>query len=461
LRELNSLRKERIMNEYENEIELIDYLNVIWKRKWLILIPTFILVILVAVISFLLPKKWEVDAIIQPSKLFTQDSQGRFEEIVVVDPKQVAGQINQESYNNIIAAELNIDIRDFPELKAENLKDTNLVRVTVREKDVQKAKVILSSLYKNLKKDFDKKIDVEIKGLDTQIAVNQNNIKQNDIAIKDNENQIAFRRLQIKDKENEIKTKENEIKKRNYDIQLKDLDIQSKEIEKDKIKKEIESSQNKLKISEERVKSILEEMKSVKARIDEIDAQLRNALAEKKQNSDAVGLLLYSNEVQQNLRYYNTLDEKLSTEKITQENLNLDIRDKEEQLRQMDNQIKQVNTQKDTIKTEIDNILTAIAVIKTEIEKINNQIESIKNEIEKIKNTINNLQNEIKLFEERKLRFDYTQLVKAPTGSLYPVSPKKKVNVLIAGILGLVVFTMLAFFIEYIEKQKIAKGERP
>lgn len=448
------------MNEYK-EVELIDYLNVIWKRKWLIIIPTLILALSTGIYSFFLPRIWEVDAIIQPSKLFTQDTQGKFEEILVIDPKQVAGQINHDSYNNILAAELKIDIRKFPKLKAENLRDTNLVRVVIREKDVERAKSILNSLYKNLKKDFDKRIEVEIRGLDTQIAVNQNAIKQQEIGIKDNENQIALTKLQIKDRENEIKTKENEIKKRNYDIQLKDLDIQSREIEKDRIKKEIESAQNKLKISEDRVKSILEEMKNVKARIDELDEQLRKALAERKQGTDAVGLLLYSNEVQQNLHYYNTLDEKLSIEKITQENLNLEIRDKEEQLRQIDNQVKQINTQKDTIKTEIDNILTGIAVIKTEIEKINNQIVNIKNEIEKIKNTINNLQSEIKLLEDKKLRLDYAQLVKEPTASFSPVAPRKRKNVLIAGILGGIIFTMLAFFLEYLEKQKTIYREKP
>jgi len=37
-------RREDIMNEYEDEIVLMDYPNVLWKRKWLIIIPTFVLV---------------------------------------------------------------------------------------------------------------------------------------------------------------------------------------------------------------------------------------------------------------------------------------------------------------------------------------------------------------------------------------------------------------------------------
>ena len=447
------------MNEYEKEIELIDYLNVIWKRKWLIIIPTFFLVVVVGVISFLLPKQWEIDAIIVPSKFLIQTEQGAFEEVLVIEPKQIASQINEATYDILIAAELNLDIRKFPKLKADNIRDTKLVRISIKEENAEKAKLILYSLFNHLKREIDKKIDVETKGLDTQVVLKENSIKQNEISIKDHNNQIALKNLQIKDKENEIKTKENEIKRKNNNLQLKDLDIQSKEIEKDRIKKEIESFHNKLKISEERVKSIMDEMKAVKKRIDELDEQQRKALNEKKQDGDAISLLLYSNEVHQNLRYYNTLDEKLSNEKITQENLYLAIRDKEEQLRQIDNQILQINTQKDTIKTEIDDIMTEIVVIKTEIEKIKNTIKTVKNEIEKIKNTINTQETEIRLLEDKKARIDYTQLIKEPTSSLYPVSPRKKLNVMIAGILGLFVFTMLAFFLEYLKKQRVeSKG---
>jgi len=61
---------------------------------------------------------------------------------------------------------------------------------------------------------------------------------------------------------------------------------------------------------------------------------------------------------------------------------------------------------------------------------------------------------EIDNLNERKGRLDYAQLIKEPTSSLYPVSPKKKLNVLIASILGLMAFTMLAFFLESLEKHK-------
>ncbi len=110
------------MDEHKNEIELIDFLNVLWKRKWIIIAPTFLFVIAVGIISFLSPPKWEVDAIIVPSKFLIKTGGGQFKEALVVEPKLIAGQINQAVYNNIIAAELNMDIRKIPRLKAENLE---------------------------------------------------------------------------------------------------------------------------------------------------------------------------------------------------------------------------------------------------------------------------------------------------------------------------------------------------
>ena len=377
------------MKEQYDEIELMDILLVIWKRKWLIILPTLLCVIAAGVYSFLLPQKWEVDAIIQPSKLFIQNEQGEFQEVLVTDPNQITGQINGASYDRLISAELNVELRKFPKLKAETLRNTNLVRVSIREEDTQKAESILLSLFKHLKVELDRKVDVEMKGIDTKITENENLIKLKEFNIKDALNGIKM-----------------------------------EEIEKNKMRQEILSAKNKLKISEEREKNILEEMKTVKQRIDEIEAQQKEALAQKKEESEAISLLLYSNEVQNNFRYFNILDEKLSNEKIIRENLDLFIKERKESIKISDT-----------------------------------QIEKLKIGIDKIKNEMDNTKNDISLLRERKGQIDYAQLIKEPTPSLYPVSPRKKLNVAIAGILGLMIFTILAFFIEYIEKHKEESGK--
>jgi capsular polysaccharide biosynthesis protein len=332
------------MNEFENEKELIDYINVIWKRKWLIIIPTFILVIAVGVYSFLLPPVWEVNALIQPGKYIVQTEGGTYKEILVADPKQITGQINEASYNNIIAAELNLDIREFPKLKADNIRDTKLVRISIKENDVEKAKLILYSLFNHLKRELDKKVDVEIKGIDSK--------------------------------------------------------IKSKEIENLRIEEEIKAHKNKLNIVKQRKKEIEEEVIDIRKRVEALEKEQSSSLKkEKRSESESLAMLLYSNEIQQSLRYHNTLNELLSSKKIQEENINLEMKNKEKRIKQLEN--------------EIDNL------------------------------------------SERKGRIDYTQFIQEPTSSLSPVSPKKKQNVTIAGVLGLFIFTILAFFIEYLEKQKV------
>jgi capsular polysaccharide biosynthesis protein len=370
------------MNIRQQGPQLMDSLNVIRKRKWLILVPTLFLVIAVAVIDFLLPPKFEVDIVFQPSQFLVQTELGEFKEVVATDPKQIADQINEHSYDSVIAAALKIDLRKFPRLRASDLRDMKLVRVVILEKDVEKAKSILAYIYGYLKKDLDKKAEVELIGLDAQIAVQQNLIKQTELVIKDNLNEIKLQ-----------------------------------EIGKNKTRQEIFSVANKLKISEERINGLSAEMKSVKARIDELEDLLKGALAEKKEGTDAISLLLYSNEVQNNLRYYNTLDEKLSNEKISQENLNLSAKERSEELKRLDTEIAKLNT-----------------------------------EIDKNKNRIENVNTEITRLTGRKGRIDKTQLIKEPTSSLDAVAPRKMIHFLLAIILGLLGLTTLALFKEYVDK---------
>ena len=274
------------MNEYEDKIELMNYLNVLWKRKWIIIIVTFLFIAAAVVISFLSPTEWEVGKIFLPNKLVIRTQEGQLHVFPFVKAHVTIKIINQGEYNNIIATELGLDIKDFPILKAKEFKDSYWVRVfikEIKEKEIEKAKLILHSLCDQLKRELGKMVDAEIIRIDSQ--------------------------------------------------------INSKEIEKSILEEEINAYKNKLNI--------------IKQRKDEI--------------------------------------------------INLEIKDKE--------------------------IL-----------------------INQIENEINNL-NEIKggIYNAR--------LIKEPTVFVSPIYPKKLFNVLIAASLGFIISIMLAFFLEYLEKQKIkSKG---
>jgi len=371
--------------EHNEEINLMEYLEVLWRRKWMIIIPTILISIAVGIWSFLQTPVWEIDALVQPSIFFVQAENGQLTEALVVDPKQIASQINQQAYSGLITAELNLNPRTLFTIKAENLKDTKLVRIWARDSNIDRGIKILNALFHHLKSELDKKIDVEIKRLDTQIASNENAIKQNEFTIKDKFNEIKL------------------------------LDIQ-----KTKTRQEISTDENRIKISEERAKNVSEEMRSVKERIDALEEQLKKTLGEQRQTGESIGLLLYMSYVQNNLQYYNTLDEKLSGEKNLQESLQLEIKGKTENLKEIDT-----------------------------------QIEKCKNDVDKISNPMENIKKQIELLTERKLRIDFAQLIKDPTPSLAPVLPKKRKNVMMAGLFALIVFVFLAFFLDYLKKWKL------
>lgn len=326
----------------EKGIELIDYLKVIWNKKWLIIIGTVLFVFLAAGIRLSLKPAYEIDAIIQPGKLFIEEASGNLKEVVIEEPQQIADRINHESFNASIAVSLGMDLRVWPKIKAERIPETLLARAWMRSSDIEKAKKILGQLIVLIKEDIDKKIDTEMKNIDASIKTN--------------------------------------------------------EIEIDKLKKEIEIFKNKLKILGEREKEILREMKDTRARIEKIETDQLEALKrEKRSESETLGMLLYSNEIQASLRYNNTLDELLSMKKLEEENINLEIK---------------------------------------------------KNE-----GSIDNANNAIMNLKERKGRMDYTKVVKQPTSSVTPVSPGLKLVVLLAGCLGLVGFVLFAFFVDYLQRK--------
>ncbi|OQA54185.1 MAG: LPS O-antigen length regulator [Candidatus Omnitrophica bacterium ADurb.Bin277] len=343
-------------------VDLTEYILVSWKHRWWILIATAALAVAAGVLSYFLPKVWEVEAIVVPSKFLVQTQTGEFKEILVVNPGQVANQISEGSYDALIAAEMNIDFKKSPRLKSDNIRNTNLVRVSVRVREPQKGREILLALFNHLKSDFDKKIDVEFSNINNQIDQRESSILEGN------------------------------------------LKIDSQKIEKDRIRQDIVADRNKMAISEQRIADVQEEMKSVRTRIAELDELQRKTLAEHKDETETLALLLYSNEVQQNIRYMNSLEDKVSSERVNVENLSYLIKSKEQLMRQIDNQVDQI---------QID---------------------------------LNDAKNDIRLLEDKKNRIDYSQLVKEPISSSGPVSPRKTMIVLVAGFIGFCLSSAIFFF---------------
>lgn len=331
------------------EMELADYLEIIWKKKWLVLAGTFVFVLITVLFTTLMRPVYEIDSIIQPGKFFVRNQSGHFEEVVVEDPVQIADKVKHRSYNMQIAANLNVNLSNIPFINAEHFRDTLLTRVWIRDPRVELSKKVLQSLVNLIKSEIDEKVEIEFAGIDSN--------------------------------------------------------IKTEEIEKERRLNEIEIIKKKLQIIGQRKKDILDEMKTVRKRIEMLEEeQLKVLKNEDKGEAVSLGLLLYSTEVEQSFRTHDVLNEKLSQEKLKEEDANSAL---------------QAET-------------SAIA----------------------------NIDNRIAILAELKGRIDYTKIVKAPQSSLSPVWPNRSFLAMVAFLLGLLVFIPLAFLINYIESKKIILKEK-
>jgi len=114
--------------EYKEEIDLRDYINIIIKRKKLILIVFFVSVIVTAVVSFLMPQIYQSIAMIQNGVI----------DGPLVKKSEVEEMIKFYTFLNPITEELKLktDIERLKKaIKVEEIKDTDFLRFKVEYRD--------------------------------------------------------------------------------------------------------------------------------------------------------------------------------------------------------------------------------------------------------------------------------------------------------------------------------------
>jgi uncharacterized protein involved in exopolysaccharide biosynthesis len=324
----------------EDEIDLRDYINVIIKKKKLILGIFLASVIFTAIISFLMPKIYDISMLIEPSVLGVTDGGS----ILYLDsPENIKAKIENKVFELKIIKGLDL----YPKINALNLKvsqpaDSSLIKVNVEKqaKDIKLGIKILNQLFVELSNVYGSVVESKKNNMEKQISIISNNIE----------------------------TKNNGIN----------------------------LAQQQLKLLDEREPGLLDEITNTKSNMDKLLSK-RDILLDKTTQADDMSSLLYSNTIQQNIAYFNRLQNELTNLRV----------------------------QKESIKTNIENLENDISNIKIEIEKLNLSKDNIHN----------------------------IGMVQEPQSSLSPVRPNKKLNVALAGIISLMFGVFLAFFVEFWQKQ--------
>ncbi len=318
----------------EDEINLIDYLRVLWKWKWLIVAGTLVCAIIAAVISLQMPRIYEISTVIEPG-IAGIKADGGF--MYIDSVANISGKISEGIYNRKVEEALHLDtLKTRVGFKSTVSKGSNAVKITSQwqEGDTDLGVKVVRQMVGLLSSDYGKIVEQRKGDYDKQVFMEQN--------------EISKIKTERKDIDKQIKLELSEIEKTRNDIRLQQATLEN---------------------IRQRKGELLEELKGVKENTEKI-VQQRDALLKDKTPDRDISLLLYSTTIQQNVAYFN----------------------------QLSNQVYDLGTREKKIEAELDGSSKKIDDIKTGIERLNlNKTEGLQAKIAYINAQINALDLEKEL----------------------------------------------------------------
>lgn len=172
----------------EEEIELIDYLRVIWKRRWLIVGGTLACMIVALAVSLMQPKMYETTLDLKIGQVWQNP---------IDDPNLVAAVINNEPFLDKVREKTGLSYTAYQMKKGKTVaakvvdKAPLLVNVVTREhspkKAVELAEAVADLVIHEHQLRFDELMSEHIryeKDLESQVQAMQREIQELDVTLK-------------------------------------------------------------------------------------------------------------------------------------------------------------------------------------------------------------------------------------------------------------------------------------
>jgi uncharacterized protein involved in exopolysaccharide biosynthesis len=356
-------------DNYEDNINVYDYIQVIWRWKFIIIGIVIVSVIAALVRSYMITPVYRVSASLSPGAIEELDTETTKVELAQVDSiEHIASFINGGIYNPKIFNALNIAPFGL-QFTAKKPGEAYIINVSYDTTDPAQGEIIMRELLNQIEKSYSWKITSKID------------------KFKEILNEIVFYINQIK--------------------LLKDAET--------KITRQI-------KIIDENTESIIKQ---------------RDRMLSEGGKADPVALLLYSNTIQQNIAYKDTLNTTLQTNRgeqgVQQKLLENSERNLSNQLLIMEKLIKKTDIGQDFSEfiSRYDSLLTERPSLKRLLEKL----------------------KEVRT-EEESTDVKLIHVVQEPFASSKPIQPRRTRMVMIGGFLSLFLGFFLALIVDFIRKSK-------
>ena len=410
----------------EEEIDLREYINVLLKRKSIIILIFLIAVITAAIVSyFILQPVYEANVVISVSKPKIKNS--LVDEISLEEYKNLIKdiEIEEEVIRKLNLDEPPVEVTPYDlerMITIELPKGTNLIKMNLQASNSKSTKDIINTwatlfVEKNKRLYFDEVKKAKISVEDRLKHAEKDFFEIEEEVMKFNETDS------VKTIEDEIKYKTTKIlnfKSRLIDIQLS--------LEKEKARKE------------QIVTTINEQEKVLKLNKSVVDDQFFRQLISKITDDDLeIANLTYVSEVT-NPIYYNLAQQLIST--------NISINSLKAEENQLKKNVNDFNASLEDLIASLEDLKKELIEKKLILSRLNREYSAK----EKLYNNLYKQAEEIRLTETAEA--DLLKISSLAYEPRAPIKPNKKLNILIAGVLGLFVGIFVAFFLEFWQKGK-------
>lgn len=203
-----------------DEVDLIDYIKVVIKRKWLIFVVFLLVLIVAGLFSWFSPKTYNIDTSLEI---------GSIGKDLLEAPTMMIKKNENAIYEMAAREKLGIPDGEYQQIKVENPKESNFLIFRAESTDPQRAKEILEGINKLILEEHQEKIKDKKESI---------------------ENELKIAEDKIKSVENDIEKTKNKIKPINNDIERLQQKILLIKEEKESLQAKIETLQ-KISISQQ------------------------------------------------------------------------------------------------------------------------------------------------------------------------------------------------------------------
>jgi len=271
-------------DHFEDEIELMDYLKVIWKWKYLILAGTLVCVIGAAVVSLNMTRVYGINTIVQPGVLKATDD-GKT--IYIDSVANIKALIDTKAFNGHVTKGVKLsgkaEAPDTADFKVTIPKGSHALDILYETPDVDAGLQIVNNLNNSLLARYGKLV--------------KQHKKQYDMNIFSKMAELSRLEEQVNGKRNAIHTTEAGYKAA---IEQNDNAISS-------INARMEAGKNLIKSLERKMVDLESEIGRITKNTNLLSGDRNRYLSSSKSRDNILASLIYSNTIQQNISFLNTL----------------------------------------------------------------------------------------------------------------------------------------------------------